>query len=316
MRGDDYVYRKLTYLVITPNSKLFSPTLTCKEDALDASEVDLLDQQALDLEFQICMVSISLCRFLTDHQKHMPLTVTSRLLNTHDVLMTLVPLLTKAPWVRKRRGEFEKFEKNEWKMIEEDDLCTLPKLNVQVWLAIFNLIMDGENRRRYDMTNIRKDNLLKLRRFLNEVIFDQIPPLTELLRTLEELSITNQLTQSITPAGGYGTGLNTMASSNVSSAFLVEVVAEIREALVKTYEGRWQEVADEQMAEIFVKETKEEMDRLKDMISIPRFDDEEDGLDETQRMAFNKNAQDLVQEVMESHKAQEQAKPEDESSVA
>ena len=85
------------------------------------------------------------------------------------MLLTLCPLMEKAPWVRKRRGEFEKFEKNEWKIITEDELGRLPKLSVQLWLTIYNLVMDGQCRSRYEMKSHRKENLLKLRRFLNEV---------------------------------------------------------------------------------------------------------------------------------------------------
>jgi len=55
--------------------------------------------------------------------------------------------------------------------------------------------MDPQCRARYEIKSHRKENLLRLRRFLNEVIFDQLPPLTELLRTLEELAISGHLTQ-------------------------------------------------------------------------------------------------------------------------
>jgi len=69
------------------------------------------------MEFQISMSALNICRFLTDHRQHLPLTLTTRLLETHDILLTLCPLIEKAPWVRKRKGKFEKFQGNEWKVV-------------------------------------------------------------------------------------------------------------------------------------------------------------------------------------------------------
>merc|ERR1719482_76874 len=189
----------------------------------------------------------------------MPLAVTTRLLETHDVLMLLVPLMEKAPWVRKNKinGNIEKFEDHQWERVEADDEGRLPKLQTQVWLAIYNLVMDQECRTRYELTSIRRENLLRLRRYINEVVVDQLPPLTNLHRTLEEMSISGQFTGAD-------------STSVTASPFVVELVAEARETLVRTYEGRWQEVADLQMKEVFVKETPEELKRLANMISIPK----------------------------------------------
>eukprot|EP00971_Amphidinium_carterae_P290808 5774769-Amphidinium_carterae.1 len=105
--------------------------------------------------------------------------------------------------------------------------------------------MDSECRARYEMTSIRRENLLRLRRFINEVVVDQLPPLTNLHRTLEELSISGQLT-----------GVN---NAPVATPFVVELVAEFRETLDRTYDGRWAEVAEQQMQDVFVKETPEEL---------------------------------------------------------
>eukprot|EP00392_Amoebophrya_sp_AT5.2_P015911 g16134.t1 len=252
----DYVYRKLTYLVQHPNAKLYSQPPSSAQEAMAKTEVEILNEQYLDCEFQICMSALNICRYLTDHRQHLPLTLTTRLLDNHDILLTLVPLMEKAPW------------------IEEDDLCTLPKLSSQLWLTIYNLTMDPSCRNRYEMRSHRKDNLLRLRRFLNEIVFDQIPPLVELLRTLEELSITGHYTQMAQPT----LPGQKADPGSISSAFFVELVAEVREALLQTYRGRWGTIADRQMAEIFVKESPEEMKRLQDMICLPRLEGEDEEL--------------------------------------
>mmetsp|Transcript_32548 Transcript_32548/g.51979 ORF Transcript_32548/g.51979 Transcript_32548/m.51979 type:complete len:618 (-) Transcript_32548:103-1956(-) len=254
----DYCVRKLRYLLSVPNSELIRQVTSAKE-CNEWDDVRVLDEQFYECEFQVCMCVISIIRFLTDHRVAMPLAVTTRLLETHDVLMLLVPLMEKAPWVRKNKlnGRIEKFEDHEWQVVEADDEGRLPKLHTQVWLAIYNLVMDQECRSRYELSSIRRENLLRLRRYINEVVVDQLPPLTNLHRTLEELSISGRFTGAD-------------SSSTMASPFVVELVAEVREALVRTYEGRWQEVADQQMKDVFVKETPDELKRLANMISIPK----------------------------------------------
>lgn len=253
----DWCVRKLRYLLSTPNSELVRQVSSAKE-AAEWDDVRMLDEQFLECEFQVCMCVISIIRFLTDHRVAMPLAVTTRLLETHDVLMLLVPLMEKAPWVRKNKinGRIEKFEDHEWQPVEADDEGRLPKLHTQVWLAIYNLVMDGECRSRYELSSMRRENLLRLRRYINEVVVDQLPPLTNLHRTLEELSISGQFTG--------------VAQAPAPSPFVVELVAEFREALLRTYEGRWREIADLQLRDVFVKETPDELKRLANMISIPK----------------------------------------------
>eukprot|EP00933_Yihiella_yeosuensis_P022568 TRINITY_DN17766_c0_g1_i1.p1 TRINITY_DN17766_c0_g1~~TRINITY_DN17766_c0_g1_i1.p1 ORF type:complete len:644 (-),score=119.28 TRINITY_DN17766_c0_g1_i1:140-2011(-) len=270
----DYCVRKLRYLLATPNDELVRQVATAKE-CTEWDNVRVLDEQFTECEFQVCMCVISIIRFLTDHRVAVPLAVTVRLLETHDILLLLVPLMEKAPWVRKNRinGKIEKFEEHKWQVVEADDEGRLPKLHTQVWLTIYNLVMDAECRSRYELTSFRRENLLRLRRYINEVVVDQLPPLTNLHRTLEELSISGQFT---------GAG-----ETAAPSPFVVELVAEVHESLVRTYEGRWQEVADEQLRDVFVKETPDELKRLGQMISIPKdyFDEEVpptlDGFDET-----------------------------------
>jgi len=186
------------------------------------------------------------------------MTVTTRLMETHDILLLLVPLMEKAPWVRKRHGQLEKFEDQDWRRVSDDDVSQLPKLHSQVWLSIYNLAMDGECRARYTLSSYRKENLLRLRRYMNEIVFDQIPILTNLLRQLEEMAITGTFTGE-TPS---------------APPFIVEVVAEIRETLMAYYEDRWVELAEKAKKGVFVKETMAEMQRLQDMITVPSFDED------------------------------------------
>eukprot|EP00927_Polykrikos_kofoidii_P028917 TRINITY_DN25100_c0_g2_i1.p1 TRINITY_DN25100_c0_g2~~TRINITY_DN25100_c0_g2_i1.p1 ORF type:complete len:616 (+),score=129.62 TRINITY_DN25100_c0_g2_i1:67-1914(+) len=253
----DYCVRKLRHLLSTPNDELVRQVTDAKEIA-EWDSIRCLDEQFVECEFQVCMSVISIIRFITDHRVVMPLAVTTRLLDTHDILLLLVPLMEKAPWVRKNRnnGRIEKFEEHSWQRVEDDDAGRLPKLHTQVWLSIYNIVMDQECRSRYELSSFRRENLLRLRRYINEVVVDQLPPLTNLHRTLEEMSISGQFT-------GSGTG-------PAPTPFVVELVAEARETLLRCYDGRWQEVANQQLKEVLIKETPEEMKRLSHMINIPK----------------------------------------------
>lgn len=54
------------------------------------------------------------------------------------------------------------------------------------------MFLSQDSNRKYEVTTFRKANLLRLRKYLNEVVLDQLPMLTNLLRSLEELSMVQE----------------------------------------------------------------------------------------------------------------------------
>jgi hypothetical protein len=74
------------------------------------------------------------------------------------------------------------------------------------------------------VTTFRKANLLRLRKYLNEVTLDQLPILTNLLRALEELSIVQE---------------NTVAQKN---SFIVQQIPEYRAKIMR--DRNWKEIAE------------------------------------------------------------------------
>ena len=60
---------------------------------------------------------------------------------------------------------------------------------LQVWLALHNLIVDPRCRAKYDLGDYRKDAILRLKRHMNEILFDQLPILKDLQRVLDEISL-------------------------------------------------------------------------------------------------------------------------------
>jgi hypothetical protein len=75
----------------------------------------------------------------------------SRVLDTHDLLCSLVPVLENPPWTRrlplsnqwqKRDGDGQK-----WNDVANADLLTkMTKIEGQVWIALFSLVCNAEVR--------------------------------------------------------------------------------------------------------------------------------------------------------------------------
>jgi zinc finger MYND domain-containing protein 10 len=120
----DYVARKLTKLnggydfrgmdtldnaiaemksnLLVQDTKDFSSHLaTVSSSSSSLSPADELLKHFKEIEFRICISSISMSRFLCEHADNMPLNVISRICDTHDLLMLIVPLVENPPWTRR-----------------------------------------------------------------------------------------------------------------------------------------------------------------------------------------------------------------------
>lgn len=84
--------------------------------------------------------------------------------------------------------------------------------------------MDPECRKKYELNDFRKNNLLRLRKYMNEILLDQLPNLSFLLRTLEELSIMNTAAQAF------------------SNPFVVQQMPEIQAIIMN--KKNWKEIAE------------------------------------------------------------------------
>ncbi|KAL4477620.1 hypothetical protein ABPG74_002770 [Tetrahymena malaccensis] len=260
----DYCYRKLVHLtklfiiqhlkLNTQNSSQFFSPQTKKvpkktvEDVLKKTRIEEYQEQIDDIEFKICMMCISIIRFISDYVKHLPVSVVHHLLKINDILCILVPLIEDKPWLRQTSdGEREKYENSKWQIVEKSEYSKIVKLEANVWITIYNLFMDSECRKKYELNEFRKSNLLRLRKYINEILLDQIPNLSHMLRTLEELSIMN------------------VQSVPKSNPFIVQQIPEIRENIIKG--KNWNDIAEKQKNEYFLndKETaKQDMQRLAD----------------------------------------------------
>ena len=95
----------------------------------------------------------------------------------------------------------------------------------------------------YDLSSsVRRENLLRVRRYLNEQVFDEIPPLVDLLRALENLAISGPQTR---PSG--------------AAVFNVELVAEFRQALLQIKQIDIDNVIAFAKLNVFRKESQDEL---------------------------------------------------------
>ncbi len=197
----DYASKLININQKTEEKQIKGLTNAKKEE----SELEEMDSKIKDLELNIGLSSISIIRYLTDHLNQLPFPVRHHLMDVKDIPMILVALMEYKPWIRriskqsppqtcllKDKGEYEEeiYENNKWVKISNLG-NKLAKIEAQIWICLFNLFMNQDNTKKYEITEFRKSNLLRLRKYMNDNLFDQIPPLQQMYRALEEMSLMN-----------------------------------------------------------------------------------------------------------------------------
>lgn len=87
--------------------------------------------------------------------------------------MQLVPIMEFKPWLRTRDNKVqEKFEDNKWVEVKPHEKGRITKLEGQIWLTIYNMFMTQASNQKYELTTFRKHNLLRLKKYMNEVLLD------------------------------------------------------------------------------------------------------------------------------------------------
>ena len=123
--------------------------LTVKE-VMGATPEQELSKKVDEIKFTCSLCSLAVLRYLTDYLGGLDPGVMARLLDTHDVCMSLIPLVEDPPWFRvsNRTNRPEAFEDNGWRELKGDDRLRVNKHAAQVWLALNNLVVDPECRKK------------------------------------------------------------------------------------------------------------------------------------------------------------------------
>ncbi|KAL8558833.1 hypothetical protein ACOMHN_031762 [Nucella lapillus] len=263
----DYCYRKLCFLISrNPDEDDITELEAIKgqdiAEVTETSSMEELEKQEKKLKFEMCIKCISLLRYVSDHMQGLPLSVMSRVLNTHDlpspivavafavVVAAVLPLsvmnrvlnthdlpnlmmhlLENPPGTRRLDGKVYKYVDSKWRDIKVEDQFTLTKAEGQVWITLFHLLMEPTCQEKYDLNSYRKNTILKLRSYLTPVVLDQLPVLGDMQRYLEHLSM--------------------MEPPPAKKDLVLEQVPEIRDNLLKKYEGKWKKMAKQQMKFFF-----------------------------------------------------------------
>jgi len=236
----DYCARKIIWL--NQRKKPSETALTAKEMMKVSENTQLhLEEQLEEVQFSCAMVALTIIRYLAEHMESLHVSVVQRLVNHHDFVGLLIPLLDKKPWYKKtiikvevpqddgttkkkKKIKHQKFSDNQWGPVEAGDrkIC---KPEAQVWLALYSLIMSAgraEHGFGYHIDEHKKGVIEGLKKYLNDVLCEQIPPLTQLRRVVEEVSMTQ-------------------CAPDPGSSFVIEQVSEMYMAML---EGRdWNALA-------------------------------------------------------------------------
>lgn len=204
-----------------------------------------LNDHYQDIEFRVCVTAVSLARFVVEHGDVLPLSVASRITDTHDYLLLLLPLIEQPPWTRRTKaGKWEKLIDHKWQEVKPIDLLKVTKLEGQPWLALYHLLAKEVFRERYYLHSFRKNQLLRVRKYIHDVLLDQLPFLADVQRYMDELAVTN------VPE----------PSSLQDSVFMLQQVAMMREKLMKN--RSWPDIAAKQVKEVFTMTDRTDRDLL------------------------------------------------------
>lgn len=247
----DYCHRRLLYLNTEAAEDVKFVDRNAEEMLSRNGREEFGDKHA-QLAFSAATCALTVVRYLTDYMEELPPCVMARLLAANDVPMLLIPLLDARPWVRRRRTRLPQGPGSElgaynrpstssksamvtevfcdggiWREQPRDERLRLTQQDAQVWLALYNLVMAPLARQSYEWDDHRKEQLAKTRRFFNEVLFDQLPPLQELSRAVEEMQL----------------GGRAPSDSGAGGRLVMEQIPVVRERLLKVNAGRWHELA-------------------------------------------------------------------------
>lgn len=186
----DWCYRKLHYLN-TDGHKHSQPVERSVQDMMAMSSAQELEERKQEYDFGCAMCSLSILSFLSNNATQLPLGVLGRLVCTNDTIMAITALLQRPCWRRCSKGKMEKYidPVQKWAYIKPDDMHQLSVYEAQAWLALNALVVEPQCRARYELDDLRRDQLLALRRHLHDALLDQLPPLSDLRRMLDHMAL-------------------------------------------------------------------------------------------------------------------------------
>ena len=204
------------------------------------NDIKEMDEKFREIDFGIAMSCINILRYISDHLEQLPFPVRHHMMNVKDVPVLFVTLMELRPWRRKvkkynsdtkKNEEIEEiYENNNWTTMLEHKF---PKLEAQIMITIYNLVMNQDNNKKYEITEFRQNQLLRLRKYFSENLYDQIPQMMNLYRSLENMSLmTYSNTLTVNP---FIVEMVPLLSGNKMFKLTKEEIEKIGNKVVKEY---------------------------------------------------------------------------------
>ncbi|KEG14491.1 zinc finger, MYND-type containing 10 [Trypanosoma grayi] len=223
----DYCWRQASRLFAENgiNEVQVSPTpkQISEEDALQHVERQLFHGMV-----QRAMTSLSILWFIIDRLDQLPLAVSNSVFIKNDLVLGLSEVMLLQPWLRRGPGVVQKYSNGEFKDVPPSDALLVCTPEAHTWFALHKMLCDPECRTRYPYTQSKKELILRIRRFFNDTLLDQIPALASVQRALEELSF-------MQPPSG--------TEAKFKSTLTIEQVPRILTAVEAARKRGWDEIA-------------------------------------------------------------------------
>jgi len=159
----DYCARKVTFLNTWEDDNDNEDNINDINKYMERSEVEQMDKTLRKQNYAISINALSILRYMTDYITDLPLSVMTRLLNTKDMISALSYLIESVPWIRKTsNNKILRWEGSDWKEINKNDISKLCQVEAQIWIALYNLMVEPECRRKYSYTNHTREVILRV----------------------------------------------------------------------------------------------------------------------------------------------------------
>lgn len=226
----DYCWRTVTVEFLSGSSSAagslhqqqFDPAVNNNAKKLaEMSAEQRVSLQVRDVLVRRALSCISILWFIVDRMATaLPLAAINSILNKHDLLVGFGALIEAHPWTvasKSEPGKFYKFKAGEFTETAVSEMPHVCSTEAHAWFVVHYLLCDRECRKRYQYNRYRKEQITRLKRFVNEVLVDQIPALVDVQRALEEMTFLAD------GSGSTETGKNNM--------LLIDTVSPIQTAL-------------------------------------------------------------------------------------
>ncbi|SOV12195.1 MYND finger protein,putative [Plasmodium gaboni] len=173
-----YVYSNLISFLGTKSEQYFVKPIS--EMFINEMVLEEEDNTYNVDKLKIYLNIINILRNITDKIHLLNNTVVNKIVD-YDMLLILIPLIEKKPW---------RHQNYVWIRTDDHTLCSVEK---QLWLILYTLILSDSCQQKYEMTNYRRNNILKLRKYMNEHMYEQLPPIKSLHTFIEHLYISTSI---------------------------------------------------------------------------------------------------------------------------